>query len=564
MVFLYKYPGITIKELLNIESLKGSKVLAGEKGLDRKIIKLNVMEVPDIINWVGKGEFLLTTAYHMRDDAEQLRDLIIQLEKKGLAGMGIKTKRYINSIPDSCLHEAERLAFPLIEVPYQYSFSIILTEALTEIINTHINTLGRIENIQNKFINVMLGGGSLKEIAMAIYSSIGGNSIAIQEYFFQTKQILCDKNKMGYIEAILEAERPKSGNMHEKCDYENNCVNKFDRLGEKKIKRYSIPICSANTVYGCIFIWEDKKPLSPVELTIIESSTSIIALDIYKKISMFGLESKHKIEFFEDLFSGSKSGYKKAMERADYFKFDTGSSYSVINIALRDNSIYMGYDLDTTNKIKQLKMRLLKLIEGIKGNRKLNLICGAKSNNIIILFGTDPNKKNDKVKQDIKYFCEEILRYAKYECFNDDLYIGVGRNYQDIQEIWKSNKEANRAIEYQKKASNDRIIYYDELGIHRILSFEGLEAELDQFYMEMLEPLVKYDREKGTELILTLTKYFENEGNISEISEKLFVHYNTVVYRLQRIKEIIGMDLEDYNNRLNLQISLKILEMYSN
>ena len=435
---MYKYSGITIKELLNIESLKGSKVLAGEKGLDRKIVKLNVMEVPDIINWVEKGEFLLTTAYHMKDDVEQLRNLIIQLEKKGLAGMGIKTKRYINRIPDSCLYEAEKLAFPLIEVPYQYSFSVILTEALTEIINAHINTLGRIENIQNKFINVMLDGGSLKEIAAAIHSSIGGNSIAIQEYFFQTKEVLCEKNEIEYIEAILEAEVPKGGNMHKKCDYENNCISKFDRFGEKKIKRYSIPICSANTVYGCIFIWEDKKPLFPVELTVIESSTSIIALDIHKRISMFGLESKYKIEFFEDLFSGSKSGYKKAIERADYFKFDTDSSYSVINIALRDNSIYTGYDLDIANKIKQLKVRLLKLIEGIKENRKLNLICGAKSNNIIILFGTNPDKKKDKIKQDIRHFCGEILRYAKYECFNDDIYIGIGRNYQDIQEIWKS------------------------------------------------------------------------------------------------------------------------------
>ncbi len=77
----------------------------------------------------------------------------------------------------------------------------------------------------------------------------------------------------------------------------------------------------------------------------------------------------------------------------------------------------------------------------------------------------------------------------------------------------------------------------------------------------MLGPLVEYDRVKGTDLVLTLSKYFETQGNLKEMSEELFIHYNTVVYRLQRIKEIISMDLDNYEDRLNLQISLKILGM---
>lgn len=77
----------------------------------------------------------------------------------------------------------------------------------------------------------------------------------------------------------------------------------------------------------------------------------------------------------------------------------------------------------------------------------------------------------------------------------------------------------------------------------------------------MLGSLVEYDKEKGTDLVLTLTKYFETQGNLKEMSEELFIHYNTVVYRLQRIREITGIDLDDYEERLNLQIALKILDM---
>ena len=130
-----------------------------------------------------------------------------------------------------------------------------------------------------------------------------------------------------------------------------------------------------------------------------------------------------------------------------------------------------------------------------------------------------------------------------------------------MEEVWRSYKEASRVVECQQRICSKKITYYDELGIYRILSFEGLETELDQFYKEMLGPLVEYDRVKGTDLVLTLSKYFETQGNLKEMSEELFIHYNTVVYRLQRIKEIISMDLDNYEDRLNLQISLKILGM---
>lgn len=89
---MYKSSGIRIEELLNLDIMKNCKVLAGSGGLGRLITKVNVMEVPDILNWVEEGEFLLTTAYSMKDDLEGFKDLIIRLSRKGLAGMGIKTK----------------------------------------------------------------------------------------------------------------------------------------------------------------------------------------------------------------------------------------------------------------------------------------------------------------------------------------------------------------------------------------------------------------------------------------------------------------------------------------
>src|SRR5690606_8167182 len=100
---MLKSSGITVEELLKLDIMEKANVLAGKNGLTNLITKVNVMEVPDIINWVEEGEFLLTTAYSMKDDIGGLKDLVIHLSKKGLAGIGIKTKRYIDKIPEDVL-----------------------------------------------------------------------------------------------------------------------------------------------------------------------------------------------------------------------------------------------------------------------------------------------------------------------------------------------------------------------------------------------------------------------------------------------------------------------------
>ena len=87
------------------------------------------------------------------------------------------------------------------------------------------------------------------------------------------------------------------------------------------------------------------------------------------------------------------------------------------------------------------------------------------------------------------------------------------------------------------------------------------KEELEDFYNTTLKPLVDYDEKRSTELVKTLEEYFNNNGNLTRISEQLFTHYNTILYRINRICEITGMDLENPNHRLNLEIALKIKKL---
>jgi len=564
---MYKSVGITVEELLRLDIMKRANILAGEKGLQNLITKVNVMEVPDIINWVEEGEFLLTTAYSMKDNLDGFKDLIIHLKQKGLAGLGIKTKRYINEIPKNVLNVADELGFPLIEISYELSYSTIISNVLTEIVNNQTKTLYRIDNMHNKLLNIMLSNGELKEIAKALYDSLEGNSLAIIDYVFETNIIMCKDSKKTYIEKIIEEERKRdksqitTKSITQKDKVYSLRKKTMDSFGTENVERIIIPISTSDRNYGCIYIWQDEKPIMPVELTVVEAATPIVALDLFRKISIFEIDGKYRIEFFDDLLSNDENRYKKALEISSYFDFDISLSYSVIVIAINVDKKYNKFDPKLTDYLYQINKRLFSIIKRIIKNEYPKLILGNKSNKIIILYGSEKNNTLNKVKQDIDKFCNEIIRYAEYESIVNNISIGIGSNYSDSMELWRSYNEANRVIEYLDGEIVKNIAYFEELGIYRILSCEEIKPELKQIYIELLGNLVKYDKEKSTELIDTLKNYFKYAGNLKKVSEEMFSHYNTIIYRIQRIKEITGIDFDDYDDRLNLQIALKIHEM---
>lgn len=552
--------GISVEEFLNLEILINAKLLSGSNGISNKITKINVMEVPDIVDWVKPGEFLLTTGYSIKEDISLLNKIIPELSDKGVAGLGIKTKRYVDEIPESVIKTSDKYKFPIIEIPYDVSYADIIMPVLTEVVNTQTVILKRIAKFNERLTRIMLNGGSIAEIAKAINKSLGVG-IAIAEDVFKTHVLSCEEVEYEELEQIINQEFKNPTDM-KKNDGTDSYVRVEDIVNGKKVQRIMLPINTEDESYGKIMVWEDMKQLTSIELSVIEASRSLIALDLMKKLSIFENENKHKIEFFDDLLSDDEIRKNKAMEKANYFDFNKGLSYSVVIISLGSVENLVRLTPNNTNYLSYLNSKLVSIVERLSKLHKNKVIYGNKSARMIILFGSEQEKTTEQMKKATMRFCTEIMEYAKIEMIQDNLAIGVGRNYADVYELSSSMREANRAVEnLQFNTSASDPIHYDDLGIYRILSYEELQPELKQFYNETLEPLVKYDKDKDSDLVETLNCYFACGSNLKRVSEEMYTHYNTVIYRMQRIKEIANLDLDDPNQRLNVQIALKILNM---
>jgi carbohydrate diacid regulator len=134
--------------------------------------------------------------------------------------------------------------------------------------------------------------------------------------------------------------------------------------------------------------------------------------------------------------------------------------------------------------------------------------------------------------------------------------IGVGTPAESLRELANKYKEAQVAIEVGKVFDTEKtIIYYEKLGIGRLI-YQLPTTLCKMFLSEVFRrnPIESLD----AETLYTINKFFENNLNVSETSRKLFVHRNTLVYRLEKIKKITGLDLRELDHTIVFKVALMV------
>ncbi len=145
--------------------------------------------------------------------------------------------------------------------------------------------------------------------------------------------------------------------------------------------------------------------------------------------------------------------------------------------------------------------------------------------------------------------------------FNTHCIIGIGTKAESLEELAHSFRDSQTAIEVGKVFDTDKkIISYNNLGIARLIY--QLPTTLCEMFLNEVFPkgsAESFDRE----ILFTIHKFFENSLNVSETARKLFIHRNTLVYRLDKIKKITGLDLRDFEDAIVLQVALMVQKYLS-
>jgi carbohydrate diacid regulator len=134
--------------------------------------------------------------------------------------------------------------------------------------------------------------------------------------------------------------------------------------------------------------------------------------------------------------------------------------------------------------------------------------------------------------------------------------IGIGTTVDNLKDLARSFKEAQTALEVGKVFDYEKtIVSYDNLGIARLIY--QLPTTLCETFLKEVFKLGSIET-LDQETLFTIQRFFENNLNVSETSRKLFVHRNTLVYRLEKIKKITGLDLREFDHAIIFKIALMV------
>lgn len=140
-------------------------------------------------------------------------------------------------------------------------------------------------------------------------------------------------------------------------------------------------------------------------------------------------------------------------------------------------------------------------------------------------------------------------------------WIGLSAPRPDGYDLGEAVKEAGLALSFSQVARGSRMISYRDLGVFRLFSLDGQWAQLEEFVIETLGPLISYDHDHGSELVRTLDAYLRRNGSLNQLAEVLVIHRSTLTYRLRRIRELLDVDIDDSSLRLELSLAARAVEV---
>lgn len=550
---------LTVREALQIGPLAKAQIVAGHNGLDRVIRSVTMMEAPDIFDWSNRGDFLVTTSYPLLDPMIPEKEFIPKLFEKGIAGLAAKLHAFLKAYPPLMIEAANDLGFPLIDIPTKHSLMEIIQPLTNEMLERRTTELLQSQTIQRQFIDLVLNGGGCNELAQAI-SQLVNYPVSIVDRIGKvigsTTRFGQDDSYEEFINIELKDEKYLSANYFPNIikTWATNKIQQAVVAGQHlSIKHMIYPINVGSFQLGQVIVWGELDPeKNSTETIAIEHGAVIAALKLIEQRSNYQIEERFQREILEGLLSKQMDTRRRAVKELYNSGFNPKTPFVLILVRpdrLNEKKLQK-FEQHGINESLYLFKQHIQLInrDAIFWDRGTNLVVCFPINQTIF-----PDKET--LHSEISKITDTIKKY------NNPYTVSLG-----ISSLIDSYEDFNRAYDYARQSfhvgqilhqnSIGQITYYDDLGILKIIAMSSDSQTIDEYCRDLIGPIIQHDDEHGTELFKTLKVYYDCDLNIAHAAKNLFIHYNTMRYRVDRIEELLGYSLKNADKRVNLQVAI--------
>ncbi|MCI1945564.1 PucR family transcriptional regulator [Clostridium luticellarii] len=280
-----------------------------------------------------------------------------------------------------------------------------------------------------------------------------------------------------------------------------------------------------------------------------------ISQSICREIFMSRLQQESMNSFMKNIIYGDLPCSEETINRAIFYGYDPDKVYCTFVIFIDNFTKLVAkngtWDEEAAFGVMQ---QISQVIIDVMNDYDESVIRVIEGNSIIIIFPVDKGKeaKINSMAQNIVENMKRKLKYIKIS-------IGIGGVWRKLENFKRSVDRAQKALKVLGIMKNrNNICNYDDIGIYRLLFEMGEKQDMKIFYYDILGKLIDYDSKNSTELLQTLKVYIEENCNLVRTAQLLFVHKNTVKYRIRRIEQICNCDLRNMHDLLNFDMAFKI------
>ena len=254
--------------------------------------------------------------------------------------------------------------------------------------------------------------------------------------------------------------------------------------------------------------------------------------------------------------NAAKSYYEEKYDKVSFIKNIISDNILISDIYMRAKELHVAAEVPRgVFVIRPVEGRSeaisLEVVQNLFPDRQNDFVISVGETDVALIHQM-PESTTNKDLEKVATTIEEALR----EDGESHVFVGIGTLALHLRDLAKSYKEAQIAIEVGKVFDTERyVINYENLGIGRLI-YQLPTTLCEMFLQEVFKknPIDALDQET----LFTIYKFFENNLNVSETARKLFVHRNTLVYRLEKIKKLTGLDLREFDDAITFKVALMV------
>ena len=511
----------TVADLLAIDELS-LRLVAGSTGVGRPIRWAHVSELKDPTRFLRGGEVLLTTGLGLKGGARAQARFVEHLAEADLAGLGLGLGFAFGSTPAALAEAAEAAGFPLFEVPF-----IAITEALfSRLINEQYLLLQRAGTVQQTLSRLLVEEAGLDAL-LGAYARMTGTSTLLYDLHGEVLASSPDASMLidaRVVWAEIQTLRPEGSEFSVSLSGRDGCQS-------------LLPILVGGAPSAFLVMARRERP-EPFHQVVSHHLATAVALELAKTQAVARTERRLVGDFLDALLEGELSG-EETRRRLRFLGL--GGSPAV--------AVLVGRPVDPGTDPEGAVEVLRRLVEDRLSRRPMPYVCSVTDATVVALFESADLAEARAAAQAVSQGVQARGVAARF---------GLGAPESQPRALRRAYQEARFALEAAATLAMDGpVASVDNLGSHRLLLALQEDAALEAFSRGLLASIRAYDERQHGDLVASLRTFLEHNGNWESAARALAVHRHTLRYRIRRVAELTGRDLDSAADRVEFWLALR-------